>query len=76
MDKYYYLISSLPLLKFTEKPYITIRDFITEAEKWLLVEDFTILFKVDINNFIRYEKDVPALKKYKNKCLKTKEETY
>ena len=66
MDKYYYLTSSLPLLKFQEKPYITVEEFIAEAKKWLIVGDFAILSQVDINNFTLDEKDVPIVRIYKD----------
>ena len=66
MDKYYYLTSSLPLLKFPEKPYVTVEEFIAEAEKWLIVKDFTILSKIDINNFIPDEKDSSIVRIYKD----------
>lgn len=65
MDKYYYLISSLPLLKFAKEPYITQKDFIAEAEKWLSQRDFIILSRVDINNFLEDKEDIPLLKKWK-----------
>jgi len=65
MDKYYYIIASLPLLKFTEPPAISSKNFITESEKWLSLDDFAILSKVDINNFLINEKDTPLLKKWK-----------
>ena len=65
MDRYYYLISSLPLLKFEEMPFITRRDFILEAEKWLSGNDFIILSKVDINNFLPDHKDTSLLRGYK-----------
>ena len=66
MDRYYYLIPSLPLLKFPKKPYLTGEEFIAEAEKWLTVEDFAILSQVDINNFILDEKDAPIVRIYKD----------
>ncbi|MGD9015650.1 MAG: hypothetical protein PVI33_06480, partial [Candidatus Omnitrophota bacterium] len=65
MDKYYYLIASLPLLKFTEAPFLSGTSFITEAKKWLSPDDFAILSKVDINNFLIDEKDTPLLRKWK-----------
>jgi hypothetical protein len=65
MDKYYYLIASLPLLKFAESPTISSKNFITEAEKWLSKEDFIHLSKVNINNFLIEEKDTPLLRKWK-----------
>ncbi len=34
-SKYYYLISSLPLLQFAAKPEIEIKKFLSECEKWV-----------------------------------------
>ena len=65
MDKYYYLIASLPLLKFIEQPYIIRKDFLAEAEKWLSREDLIILSSIDINNFIVDKKDASLLKQWK-----------
>lgn len=65
MDKYYYLIASLPLLKFIELPSQTREDFLAQAEKWLSTEDFILLNRVDINNFFLDQKDTSTLKKWK-----------
>jgi len=65
MDRYYYLISSLPLLKFAERPSLTKQDFISESEKWLSGQDLGILSKADINNFIKEKGDTSVLRKYK-----------
>ena len=72
MDKYYYLISSLSSLKFTEAPLISKEDFIVEAEKWLKSTDFLILSAVEINDFLEDGKDIPLLKRYKEfeRCLR------
>ena len=74
MDKYYYLVSSLPLLKFAERPFLTKEEFIIEARKWLEDADFIILSKADINNFLEHKKDIPTLKKYKKFELSLREE--
>ena len=65
MDKYYYLIASLPLLKFTEAPLMTRENFMAEAEKWLSREDFIILANADINDFSEDKKDTSLLKEWK-----------
>lgn len=72
MDRYYYLISSLPLLKFAKEPYITKKDFIAEAEKWLSQRDFIILSRVDINNFFKDKEDTSLLRRWKEfeHCLR------
>ncbi|MFH1577861.1 MAG: DUF2764 family protein [Candidatus Omnitrophota bacterium] len=66
MDKYYYLISSLPLLKFSDKPPITAGDFIAESQKWLSETEFALLSKVDINNPGPDEDDTQILKTWKD----------
>ncbi|MBU1148338.1 MAG: DUF2764 domain-containing protein [Candidatus Omnitrophica bacterium] len=66
MDKYYYLIASLPLLKFMEPPGIARQDFIAQTEKWLCTEDFMVLNEADINNFLHHSKDTPLLSRWKD----------
>jgi len=65
MDKYYYLIASLPLLKFMEPASITKDDFLSQAEKWLSREDFTLLNRAGIDNFLYKPKDTSFLKRWK-----------
>ena len=65
MDKYYYLIASLPLLQFTEKPKINSNDFIAESKKWLQSDDFLVLSKLNKDSFCKDSKDPHALAKYK-----------
>jgi hypothetical protein len=66
MDKYYYLIASLPLLKFMEPPSITREVFLAQVEKWLSVEDFILLNEADINNFLHHPKDTLLLRRWKD----------
>jgi hypothetical protein len=65
MDKYYYLIASLPLLKFIEPASITEDDFLAQADKWLSREDFILLNRAGIDNFLYKPKDTPFLKRWK-----------
>ncbi|MFC1592767.1 DUF2764 family protein [Candidatus Omnitrophota bacterium] len=65
MDRYYYLISSLPLLKFSEKPAISKEDFLVESEKWLSAGDFVVLSALGIGHFINHKKDTPVLRQWK-----------
>lgn len=67
MRKYYYLAAQLPFLQFDKKPAITKDFFLREAEKWLSEQDFLILSKVDINDFIAGKECFPpALREYKD----------
>jgi hypothetical protein len=66
MDKYYYLIASLPLLKFMGLPPISRENFILEAKKWLSREDYITLSSVSINNFFHNPKDTPLLREWKD----------
>ncbi|MBU0548723.1 MAG: DUF2764 domain-containing protein [Candidatus Omnitrophica bacterium] len=66
MDKYYYLISSLPLLKFYERPAISKEDFLAESKKWLSAGDFVVLSALNVNHFIADKKDTPLLKQWKD----------
>ncbi|MFH1395498.1 MAG: DUF2764 family protein [Candidatus Omnitrophota bacterium] len=47
MGKYYYLIASLPYLKFEEKPPIDKTVFIAECEKWISPEGMKDLLAVE-----------------------------
>jgi hypothetical protein len=49
-NKYYYLVSSLPLLQFDEKPGILKKEFLSECGKWLSLPEFNILKRVDIDS--------------------------
>ena len=48
-NKYYYLIASLPYLKFGDQPPIFKAAFITECEKWLSPEDMVLVNSADIH---------------------------
>ncbi|MDD5455782.1 MAG: hypothetical protein PHV30_01980 [Candidatus Margulisbacteria bacterium] len=48
-NKYYYLIASLPSLKFNTKPLINKETFFEECRKWLTSQDLLILNTVDTN---------------------------
>ncbi len=49
-NKYYYLVSSLPLLQFDEKSGILKKEFLSECGKWLSPPEFNILKTVDIDS--------------------------
>ncbi|MFO8052381.1 MAG: DUF2764 family protein [Candidatus Omnitrophota bacterium] len=50
MDKYYYLITQLPFLKFGEQNHLNKDSFLEEAKKWLTESDFKKLQKADIDD--------------------------
>jgi len=60
MDKYYYLISQLPFLKFNEKTYLDSKIFLSQAAKWLNDKEISCLKKVNICDF-RVDKEEPLL---------------
>lgn len=66
MDKYYYIVASLPFLKFNEKTYLNRESFLAEASKWLTASDFNILSKVDVDDFYFRRGDCELLREYKN----------
>ena len=65
MDKYYYLVATLPFLKFNEKTYLNRKSFLEEASKWLTPRDFDILCKVDLDDFYSKREDCVIVKEYK-----------
>jgi hypothetical protein len=60
MDKYYYIISQLPILFFNKETFITIEYFLQESEKWLNPKDHETLSQVDVND-ISLQKKGPQL---------------
>jgi len=75
MDKYYYLISQLPELKFGGEIFLSKDDFLEQALKWLSEGDFAILEKVNINDISFDNNDYNVIKKYKQFELDLREET-
>ncbi|MBD3263995.1 MAG: DUF2764 family protein [Candidatus Omnitrophica bacterium] len=73
MDKYYYLISQLPFLKFSEETYMDQKAFLREAEKWLSDKDLGKLKEADTDN-LETEGRTYLLKKYKNFELNLRKE--
>ena len=48
MDKYYYMVSQLPMLQFDKEPAIDGEKFLEEAEKWLSGRDYRVLSQIDM----------------------------
>jgi len=56
MDKYIYFAAELPMLKWSEAPFISLSAFLEEARKWLSESDFrrlihAVLFHYDLQKF-------------------------
>lgn len=64
MDKYYYLITQLPFLKFGEENYINNDSFLEEAKKWLSEKNYKHLQEADIDNLEEKTK-ISFLQEYK-----------
>lgn len=60
MDKYYYVISQLPVLFFDKDTFMTIDYFLEETQKWLTPTDYNILSNVNINSQT-WDKQAPKL---------------
>ena len=65
MDKYYYLVSQVPELKFGGEVFLSKDDFIEQALKWLSEGDFALLEKVNINNASWDDSGCVVIKEYK-----------
>ncbi len=64
MDKYYYLISQLPLLQFGEKTFLTRDSFLEEARKWLSEKEVKEIEKADLDN-LEARPETSFLREYK-----------
>jgi hypothetical protein len=65
MDKYYYLVSQLPMLFFDKEPAISYENFMAEAEKWLSPKDFALVSTLDMAEMAAKRADPAVLKTYK-----------
>jgi len=65
IDKYYYLIATLPYLDFEEDTPISAEEFFTECRKWLAHEDFSQLINIDINDVVAKPDDSDLIKEWK-----------
>lgn len=64
-NKYYYLVSSLPYLKFAEASPITRDEFLSECRKWLSGFDFAKVASVNIDSLDVTPQDAEVIKKWK-----------
>jgi hypothetical protein len=73
-SKYYYLVASLPYLKFAEEPPISSEVFMAECEKWLTPEDLKTLVSADIKRHFTGEADSTVLAEWKKFDARLREE--
>jgi hypothetical protein len=64
-NKYYYLVSSLPYLRFAQASPINTKAFLIECEKWLCKKDIGILLKAAISDFVFQPDDLPVIAAWK-----------
>ncbi|MGD2278979.1 MAG: DUF2764 family protein [Candidatus Omnitrophota bacterium] len=64
-NKYYYLVASLPYLKFSGEPPISKEDFFQECGKWLAPEDMSALISADRHRYEERPEDPEASKTWK-----------
>jgi len=65
-NRYYYLISSLPYLRFEERPPITKEQFLSECRKWLDPTDLRDLNTADIKELDIRSGDPEIIKDWKS----------
>jgi len=65
MDKFYYLVSQLPLLYFDKDTFVDIDFFLEEAEKWTNTTEYNKLVSADINETEVEDSDPEVLKEFK-----------
>ncbi len=64
MDKYYYFISTLPMLFFDREVPLQQDDFLDEASKWLSDRDYLTLVSVDMNKMREVKSGHPVVRWY------------
>ena len=65
VNKYYYLVSSLPYLRFAQQPPVSREYFLLECNKWLSMHDMDILSAASINDFSVSANDLFIIKQWK-----------
>ena len=65
VNKYYYLVSSLPYLRFAQQPPMGKESFLRESNKWLKPHDMDILSAASINDFSIRQEDSSVIKQWK-----------
>jgi hypothetical protein len=64
-NKYYYLVASLPYLRFSQASPISIEEFLLECGKWLGKNDMDILSEASIDDFTLQPENTPIIAVWK-----------
>ncbi|MFC1480005.1 DUF2764 family protein [Candidatus Omnitrophota bacterium] len=64
-NKYYYLVASLPFLKFADDPPLSKSDFLAECEKWLTLQDMHTVLSADLASCDVRSEDTAVLVEWK-----------
>jgi hypothetical protein len=64
MEKYVYFTAQLPMLFFDRETWISITDFLYEAQKWLSPADRRILTDVSIDTSVADKHNIAVLQEY------------
>ncbi|MGB2630360.1 MAG: DUF2764 family protein [Candidatus Omnitrophota bacterium] len=73
-NKYFYLVASLPYLRFTKEMSFSVEDFIHECEKWLTPPDMKALLSADIHDPERAGEDFELFRVWKEFDSRLKKE--
>lgn len=74
MNEYYYLIASLPYLKFGQELPVTRDDFLSECRKWLSPDDMKTLLSADLCCYGIRPGDTAVLREWKTFDMEQREE--
>ena len=65
MDKYFYIVSQLPILFFDKETFMTIEYFLQESEKWLSSKDHKALSRINIEDISLEKKGSKLWQQYR-----------
>ena len=72
--EYYYLVASLPYLKFGQDPGVSRNEFLAECEKWLDAEDIAGVISADVNELEPRAEERSVVREWKRFDLAMREE--
>jgi hypothetical protein len=65
LNKYYYLVASLPYLELEKRPPIPRDEFLSQCAKWLDAGDLGGISKIDISDITAKREDAEIIKEWK-----------
>ncbi len=74
MNKYYYLVASLPYLRFGERPPFTRKEFLSECRKWLSIRDMARILSLAKEDYRVNKHDTESIIEWKKADLNLKKE--